>query len=777
MMSKESWCIHNTDMSFDNMRDKNTVFTVSNGYYALKGNVHEYKYVDYPATYIAGVWGVCPIFNLESPTQYKRVYHDYSKYDTARDGISIANLPDPLFFELYAEDIMLTFKQGKVADFVQTYHLDTGLYEYSYVLALPDGKKTSVRMCRFADMENLHRAYMRYTITPLNYGGELTVKSGVAGDTKSNLLHEKQYEVTGCECVDGTVCRMAVRTFPCGHDAQFYTAHQTENLCTQRTFFEEDKIYQSFCFQARQGMPVIIDKFIVLCSGEDEKYDAYLDNPLNEVVDSVFEGFARAYDRQVIYWKEKWARYDVQIEGDALAQTYMRFCLFHLICGVPKHTERLFMPVKLLTGDHYQGTAFYDTDLYIEPVFLTLEPQLCKSLISFRWHILNKSREIAKKSGYPGAKYAWQVSPWGEEVLGSWWILKDTNIHLNVDICYSIMQYYYQTGDLAFIKDRAIDIMIEVSRYMFARLDYEKEKDCYHLRGVAGPDESHCRSTDNFYTNYLTRQCFANTLLLLRKIKQSDESAYKEIKERLAVVAEELAHFEDASNKLMLIYHEDTKLYEQCEGFFDLPLIPQKRWDKFKIENKPKAGMWFADLDKYSQTNQPDASALIWMYPEHFDRETYEKNFRFYDERNLNFSSMSYVVNSMMAKETGDIKRAYHDFIITAGMDVDSSLTKRMDTRAGLHGTALGGAFMAVVQGFAGVRATANGLSVNPCLPQQWTQVSFYYYYLGHRLLFIVKPGEIIIDTTTLPENVELTLKVAGKEQFLKGSGIFVFPY
>ena len=31
------WIVENTDSSFDTLRDKNTVYTISNGYYAIKG--------------------------------------------------------------------------------------------------------------------------------------------------------------------------------------------------------------------------------------------------------------------------------------------------------------------------------------------------------------------------------------------------------------------------------------------------------------------------------------------------------------------------------------------------------------------------------------------------------------------------------------------------------------------------------------------------------------------------------------------------------------------
>ena len=744
-MAEKNWIVENKDFTFETLRDKNTLYTICNGYYAIKGNVHEYKYVDNPATYIAGVWGHCPIFKLESPTKYKRIYHDYSRYDVAEDRTSIANLADPLMFEIFIDNSQLTFKRGRVENFSQKYFMKSGLYQYDFEYTTADGKKTSVQMKRFADMKNIHRAYMRYKIKPLNYTGTFKINSGIDGTTKSNALDEKQYCVLETKADNNQTSYMKSKTFPNNHEAEYYISTSINvSDCSKTSYFEEERVYNSFVFTAKENEEIIFDKFIVIGSSEDQTYNASIDL-VNELKLTEETGFDNALEQQIKFWSETWKMYDVEIEGDDLAQLYIRICMFHLVCALPRHSNKLFMPVKLLTGDHYQGTAFYDTDIYIESVFLAIDPEACKNLITFRCNILEKSREIAKELGYPGAKYAWQVSPSGDEILGSWWILNETNIHLNVDIVYSIMKYYYATGDIGFMMDMAIDVMVEVSRFMKSRSEYSAITDTYSIDKVAGPDEAHCNSKNNFYTNYLTKQCWLNTVIFLEKMKLEYPNEYKANVQRLAITDEDVSGWIDAAEKIVLLHDDKTKVYEQCEGFFKLPMIPQERWEAFEKENKPKAGMWFSDLDKYCQTNQPDASAVLWMYPYHFDAETYKANYEYYDKRNCNFSSMSFVVNSMMAKQVGDMEEAYKNFIITAGMDIDPTLTSRLDTKAGLHGTSMAGAWMAVVHGFAGLTVTQDQLTINPKLPKHWEKIKFLFHYKGELFHVEVAQNEMKI--------------------------------
>ena len=58
-----------------------------------------------------------------------------------------------------------------------------------------------------------------------------------------------------------------------------------------------------------------------------------------------------------------------------------------------------------------------------------------------------------------------------------------------------------------------------------------------------------------------------------------------------------------------------------------------------------------------------------------------------------------------------------------------------------MHTANMGGCYMAVVNGFAGLRLCADGVRVDPFLPEGWTGLKFSFQYRGSRLRFEMEGG------------------------------------
>jgi trehalose/maltose hydrolase-like predicted phosphorylase len=124
---------------------------------------------------------------------------------------------------------------------------------------------------------------------------------------------------------------------------------------------------------------------------------------------------------------------------------------------------------------------------------------------------------------------------------------------------------------------------------------------------------------------------------------------------------------------------------------------------------------------------------------------------------------MSFVINSIMASDLGDLDYAYRQFIISAGEDLDEELTGRRDTSEGIHGTASGGAWMAVVFGFGGITLTDDRLIVNPRLPRHWKSLAFNLMLRGERVSFQMDHSRVRIAVGD-QKGVQLDALVAGHE-------------
>ena len=69
-------------------------------------------------------------------------------------------------------------------------------------------------------------------------------------------------------------------------------------------------------------------------------------------------------------WAEEWRRSDVVIEGDDEAQISIRFNLFQNAHCRAGHDDRVNIGAKTLSGFGYRGHAFWDTEIFMLPLFI-----------------------------------------------------------------------------------------------------------------------------------------------------------------------------------------------------------------------------------------------------------------------------------------------------------------------------------------------------------------------------------------------------------------------
>ncbi len=92
----------------------------------------------------------------------------------------------------------------------------------------------------------------------------------------------------------------------------------------------------------------------------------------------------------------------------------------------------------------------------------------------------------------------------------------------------------------------------------------------------------------------------------------------------------------------------------------------------------------------------------------------------------------------MVAADLGLFEKALYYFDWACQLDLAD---RQGNTWQGLHAAALGGAWLAAVRGFGGLRLTQDGLlSVAPRTPPEWPGLRFSAAYRGGRLLVRAKP-------------------------------------
>ncbi len=136
---------------------------------------------------------------------------------------------------------------------------------------------------------------------------------------------------------------------------------------------------------------------------------AHHDDPLNEAerltLFATLEGKARLLQFHRKAWDELW-KSDIIVEGDPATQRDIHSMIYHLYAFAREGTAYSLSPMGL-SGLGYNGHAFWDTEIWMYPALLLLQPKIAESLMEYRYQRLQPARHNAFSHGYKGAMFPW----------------------------------------------------------------------------------------------------------------------------------------------------------------------------------------------------------------------------------------------------------------------------------------------------------------------------------------------------------------------------------
>jgi alpha,alpha-trehalose phosphorylase len=440
------------------------------------------------------------------------------------------------------------------------------------------------------------------------------------------------------------------------------------------------------------------------------------------------------YRKQKAYLDCFWAQSLLEIEGDEELSTALKYNMYQLLQSVGKD-EYCNIAAKGLSGEGYEGHYFWDTEMYIQPFFTLTNPQIARSLISYRYSILDAARENAKVLGHrKGALYPWRTIM-GKECSG-YFPSGSAQYHIDGDIAYSIVAYYLATKDLDFIAEKGAEIVFETARLWMDTGNFCKGK--FHIHDVTGPDEYTCLVSDNYFTNASAQY---NLHWAVRFYSLLMEEKRTKVLEKIHLTEEEVREFEHAEKQMYLPYDEETGINPQDDSFLLKPV-----WDFAGTpkENYPLLMHYHPlYLYRFQVCKQADTVLAHFIYEDTQDIETIRRSFAYYEKITTHDSSLSTCIYSIVAAKLGDVEKAYGYFGDSAKLDL---FNLHHNTKDGIHTANMGGNYMAVVYGFGGLRLKESGLWMAPVLPGQWKSYRFMVCYEGSRIMVRVSGTEVCIE-------------------------------
>jgi maltose phosphorylase len=132
----------------------------------------------------------------------------------------------------------------------------------------------------------------------------------------------------------------------------------------------------------------------------------------------------------------------------------------------------------------------------------------------------------------------------------------------------------------------------------------------------------------------------------------------------------------------------------------------------------------------------------LYLFEEYFDKKTIAANFNFYEPLTVHESSVSASTHSIVASAIGEKQKAYELYLRTARLDLDDY---NNEVSEGLHITSMAGTWLAIVQGFGGMRVIDGKLHFSPHIPDKWISFAFNIRFRENQLNIRVEKNSTII--------------------------------
>ncbi|GEP49241.1 glycoside hydrolase family 65 protein [Microbacterium saccharophilum] len=732
----DPWRLIETRPSLEDVGLTETLFAIGNGYLGLRGNQPEGRHAHEHGTFINGFHETFPIRHAEQA------------YGFAEEGQTIINAPDAQVMRVYIEDEPFAFDTSDIREYERVLDMREGVLTRHMRWTTPSGKDVSMEMRRMVSFEEKHLVVMSVTVTVLNADAPVTVNcqiinrqdgADVYGGTAPHLS-KAGFDPRKAERIqdrvllpqefwqDGPRTALSYRVAASGMSIAVVADHQieTENEYDHRTLIEADIAKNVFRAQAKAGVPITVTKTVSYHTSRGVPARELVDRgrrALDRVRD---QGVQAQFDRQAAWCADFWNRSDVQIGGHDDLQQATRWCLFQLAQAAAR-ADGLGVPAKGLSGSGYSGHYFWDTEIYVLPFLMYTTPLWARNALRMRHLMLPAARKRAGQLNEAGALFPWRTIN-GEEA-SAYYAAGTAQYHINADVTFALAKYVRSTGDEEFLHRVGVDIAVETAR-LWATLGFwrysETGPDSFHIHGVTGPDEYTTVVNDNLFTNVMARFNLRFAAHVIRDMQRDAPEAYRHAVQRLDLDPSEAEAWDAAADAMHIPYSEALGIHPQ-----DAVFLEREMWD---LESTPPEQhpllLHFHPLViyRYQVLKQADVVLALFLQGNHFTPEEKLADFEYYDPLTTGDSTLSAVVQSILAAEVGYQDLALEYFHESLFVDLGDLHHNSSD---GVHVASAGGVWTALVSGFGGMRDYFGALTFDPRLPADWPSLSYTLHWHG----------------------------------------------
>jgi len=718
----EPWCLRETDLRLDVLAQTESLFALANGNVGWRGNLDEGEPHGLPGTYLNGVFEIRPLPYAEAGFGFPEA------------GQTMIDVHNAKLVRLVVDDQPFDVRDGELLRHERVLDFRRGLLERHASWRSPSGRVVTIRSERLVSLVQRSIGALRYEVradeAPIRVvvqselvaneelpkmGGDPRVAAalehpldGVEHDhhgTSALLVHRTQ--------ASGLLVAAAIDHVVSGPEGTTVRAESTPDLGRVTVIAELEP-----------GQTLQIVKMAAHGWSDRRSEPAVRDQVSAALAGAMATGWSGLVDEQATYLGRIWQDADIEIDGDPELQQAIRFALFHLVQAGARAEGRP-IPAKGLTGNGYDGHAFWDTETFVLPVLSHVHPRSAAHALRWRQATLERARARARELGLGGAAFPWRTID-GQECSG-YWPAGTAAFHVNADVADAIIRYVHATGDEDFLETTGLEVLIETAR-LWRSLGHHDSAGRFRIDGVTGPDEYSALGDNNVYTN----------LMAARNLRAAAEAAarYPQAARDLGVSDEETASWTDAASAMTIPFDEEQGVHPQSEGFLE-----HERFDfsRLRADDYPLfLHVPYFDLYRKQVVKQADLVLAMQRCPDEFAPEQKARNFAYYEAITVRDSSLSACTQCVLAAEVGHLRLA-HDYLVEAAfMDLDDL---ERNTRDGLHLASLAGVWIGLVEGLAGLRDHEETVRFDPRLPPGIDRLRVRLLRAGQRLSVEITPS------------------------------------
>ena len=400
----------------------------------------------------------------------------------------------------------------------------------------------------------------------------------------------------------------------------------------------------------------------------------------------LLEGYQRLWNRHNAAWDKLWMS-DICVTGDAQAQQDIHSMLYHHYAFFREGNAWSCSPMGL-SGLGYNGHCFWDTETWMYPALLVMQPQLAKEALEYRYQRLNRAKQKAYFYGYKGALFPWESADSGQEEVAPHNMYPNAEHHITGDIAIAAWQYYCMTQDKEWLKQKGYELIAEPANFWVSRVEVDSNGRA-NLYNVIGADE--------WNSNELGGKLIDNNAYTLGVAK--------------------------------------TNLYYATQAARILGLKPNKEWNdianRFQFQYLPNGVTKEHDTYDGQVTKQADVALLAFPLKIVTDTAQIRKDLEYYIEKVpvKKTPAMSKSIYSILYARLGQADKALHYFYDSYQPNLNPPFRVIAEFNGGTNPyfiTGAGGTLQSIIFGFAGMEITDKGLKQmhTPILPAQWTELT-----------------------------------------------------